>query len=307
MWFALGNIIAANTHIEIAFESEVPDLLCDSPAAPARYNSELKIPVQPSNRQPYIRQQRRILSLVGAHPQPVGHRPLPPRDSRSAIHAVPVRRVMPREVALAPGNPERGKHARVSGAISGKGVEQRAVPVKENQVDRTAGAIPMHSQESYQDRSRKAPLGAKTQRYDVVPLQREIIKRRGVSPPARIFGRLGTNDMCCGVHLHATLTNRAIDESNLKVHGHPYIQTPRGQKIDSARTDVARHQRNGETFAHAAYADQPKRQRELRARVPAVFSGNTDGVSWHAGETPWSRLCRKRADRCCVSFDCRQR
>src|SRR3981189_2874432 len=71
------------------------------------------------------------IRTVKLHPQAVGLFPFRARQTRGAVHVVPVRRVMPFQLGNAPFHPQRGEHVGVGLRVGFEGIEQRSVPVEE--------------------------------------------------------------------------------------------------------------------------------------------------------------------------------
>jgi hypothetical protein len=127
----------------------------------------------------------------------------------------------------------------------------------------------------------------------VIVLQSEIIESRGVAVPAGRIGPLDANNVRRRSHVDAPLSHRPIDQTDFEFNGRADFEFARRQKIDSARTDIARHQRDWKVYANTGHGGQPQRQRQFGSRVTPVFPGHANGVSGNASEAPGPRFAGK--------------
>src|SRR5208282_912748 len=145
-----------------------------------------------------------------------------------------------------------------------------------------------------------------SQRNHVVPLEREIVERCGVTAPTGRVRLIGTNDVSGGVHLNASAAERPVDETHFEFNRRDRCQFPRRQKIYPARTDVPSDQRHGKVLWHFSHANQTQRQRQFRPRITATFAGYADGMRRDARKTPWPGFARE-GDNIFGAFELTQR
>src|ERR1700722_1640852 len=75
---------------------------------------------------------------------------------------------------------------------------------------------------------------------EIVAFEREIVEARGVCSPAWGVGVFGAHHVSCRAHLHAAEAERPVDECDFEFDGHSRLDDARGERIDSARADIAR-------------------------------------------------------------------
>ena len=126
------RILATHGCREIASEREFTELAADPSAIAAGHDAEIEFPRERTQDTPRAGQQWRPLEFVGSRPQAVGCNPLRAREQRCAIHAIPVWGVMHINFAFGPLDFKRPEHGKIGADVRSVGIQQRAIPVKED-------------------------------------------------------------------------------------------------------------------------------------------------------------------------------
>src|SRR5690349_11144604 len=101
MRLAAFGILRANAHAKQLEKIKLFELAVNSCAIAAGHQREQIRRIESFQKRSRARQQTRIFALIALRPELVRELPLRTRDFRGAIHAIPIRRVMTREIAAA--------------------------------------------------------------------------------------------------------------------------------------------------------------------------------------------------------------
>jgi hypothetical protein len=130
--FLFRSIPAAHARCKHPGEPELAQLLHHTIPVAAGNQTQVMRPPEPREHLPRPHNEsRRVLRILRA-PRPV--RIVPPRlrQFRGSVHAVPIRRIMPRQFLQPPRNPHLAKHRQIRRRISAVRINQRAVPIKQH-------------------------------------------------------------------------------------------------------------------------------------------------------------------------------
>lgn len=139
--FSFRSVFATDAGGKIISQPEFPELLADSRTVSAGDDSQHEFALERANHFFCARHQARILPLVSARPEPVCFVPFPARQASRAIDAIPIRRIVAREIVESPIDAEGLKHREVGARIRGVGIYEGAVPVKQNGASRESPAF----------------------------------------------------------------------------------------------------------------------------------------------------------------------
>ena len=135
MRLAPRSIFTAHARGENPGQSETAKLAGDALAVAARDNAEDELPSKLPQDAARAEEQLWAQPSVRAAPESVGLFPALPRNSRRAIDAVPIGRIVPLQIRETPVHPERAKHLQIGARIRVVGIQQRPIPIEEHCVD----------------------------------------------------------------------------------------------------------------------------------------------------------------------------
>ena len=223
-------------------------------------------------------------------PDAVGASPVGAGQTRSAIDAIPIGRIVALEVGKGPGNAEGAEHREVGGGIGLEGVEECAVPIKEDGAD--IAKRRRHVRKEYQrmesGNTRGArPLGMReVRRQEVVALKRDVVKGEGERLPTLLIGRLEADDVRLSNHADRAAAGHAAYELDFEGHGCAGFQIKWTARKEAAGADVGGVKSLRLGFPAAGDADELQGKTQTRARIGAALIGNGDGVGGYAGHAP---------------------
>lgn len=132
MRLSAGRVLAANARGKQRCQAQAAELLGDARTIAACNQRECEMPRKLSEDLPRPRQKRGLKPAIVAAPQPVGFIPAGLREARSAVHAIPIRRIVALQVGEPPVDAQRSEHPHVSLRVGVIGIEQRSVPVEQD-------------------------------------------------------------------------------------------------------------------------------------------------------------------------------
>jgi hypothetical protein len=325
----LRGVFAANTRGKIAAQLELAKLAPHALAVSAGDDAKVIFRSEEPDDAPRACEQWRVFLFVSAHPEAIGFEPFGSREQRGTVNAQPIRRVMLLEFALGPVDAQSMKHREIGAEVGFVGIEERAVPVEEY---RARGELcDFHGEGIVSDLNRwekwrsnvadgrptifdqelriaqQALVTTIAQREDVVATQREVVEGGGITAPAGHIDFLGANNVGCRAHLHAALTQRALDERDFEFDGRAGLKIARSEEINAAGTDIAGYERDGDGLEMIADACETEWQRERCARIVAALARDANGMRGNPRETLWPRLPGWRCNTYCVAFNISQR
>ena len=150
-----GGILTAHARRKTVREAKRPQLRPHAITASTGYDAQCKTLRERANYASRPRQQPRPLGKIRRAPQAIRLGPTRPRHLRGSIYLIPVRGVAAFELVEPPSDFERAKHREVGTRIGGIGIEQRPVPIQQD--DARTKSLSAHSRESYQKRAGSEP------------------------------------------------------------------------------------------------------------------------------------------------------
>jgi hypothetical protein len=155
--------------------------------------------------------------------------------------------------------------------------------------------------------AQQALVAAIAQRENVVAAQREVVEGGGVTAPAGHIYILSAHDVGCRAHLHATLSQRPLNERDFEFDGRAGLEIAGSEEIDAAGADVAGYECDRDGLEMIADARETKWQRKRRARIVAAFARDANGVCGNSRKTLWPRLPCWRCNAYSVALNLTQR
>lgn len=171
------------------------------------------------------------------------------------------------------------EHRSISPEVRAEGIQQRAVPVQEDDAGRENRLV-HPSRLPY--KAAKILMGLWRRRDEIVAIKIDVVKRSGKAAPARDAAVFRAHNVSGGFQAHASAAEGALDQGNLEFNGGPRRDIARSKKIDAAGTDIFCNQRHRGRLRASGNADQLQRQTQMGSRAaPPVFS-DADRVGGHA-------------------------
>jgi hypothetical protein len=115
---------------KIIGKREFPQLLAHPGPIPAGDDSQNEVSLERADNLSCTGHQPGIFSIVGESPDTVGFVPLRTRETRGAIDAIPIGRIVAGKIAEAPLDAQSFEHREVGARVRAVGIYDGAVPVK---------------------------------------------------------------------------------------------------------------------------------------------------------------------------------
>ena len=139
MGFAEAGIAATNASDEMVKQAEFTQLAVNAIAITAGDQAEVVVAREKGEHAASARQEFRSVTSVVRAPDLVRGIVFGARQICSAIYVVPVRGIMLLEFGDTPWNLHFGEHRQICGGVGGVGIEQSAVPIEEDALQRGFG------------------------------------------------------------------------------------------------------------------------------------------------------------------------
>jgi hypothetical protein len=138
--------------------------------------------------------------------------------------------------------------------------------------------------------------------HRVIAAQRKIVETRGVSIPSRHIYRIAANDVRRSAHLDPTLAGSTFEKGHFQFDCSARRNHTGGQEVDTTRTDIAGHERDGKGFGQFSHSKEPHRQRQCCTGCAATIFYYTNSVGRDARKAARAGFTRWRWDTYSAAF-----